>query len=93
MRELRFDEFAGCVGETYELVQDGQRLPLTLETAQELPPSVREAGCFRLAWRGPFEPLLPQAIYRLERGGEIYDIFIVPIGRDQSGTQYEAVFN
>ncbi|HYE26932.1 MAG TPA: hypothetical protein VEA61_01680 [Allosphingosinicella sp.] len=93
MRELHFDEFADCVGETYELISGDRRLPLTLEAAQPLPRSLRESGSFRLAFRGPYEPILPQAIYRLERNGEGYDIFIVPIARDPAGTQYEAIFN
>ena len=93
MSDLTLDQFADCVGERYDLVLEGEKLPLTLETAYELPRSVREAGSFRLSWRGPVEPILPQAIYRLERGGEAYEIFIVPIGCDDRGTEYEAIFN
>jgi hypothetical protein len=37
--------------------------------------------------------LLPQRIYRLEHDelGAL-DLFLVPIGRDDSGVRYEAVF-
>ncbi|MBV9336790.1 MAG: hypothetical protein JO243_12975 [Solirubrobacterales bacterium] len=48
---------------------------------------------FSLIFRGPLEPLLPQGIHRLEHGqlGTL-DLFLVPIGPDQAGMRYEAVF-
>ena len=48
---------------------------------------------FSLVFRGPLEPFVPQGIYRLEHGqlGEL-DLFLVPIGPDQAGMRYEAVF-
>jgi hypothetical protein len=48
---------------------------------------------FSLVFRGPLEPLLPQGIHRLEHDalGEL-DLFLVPIGPDEAGTRYEAVF-
>jgi hypothetical protein len=49
---------------------------------------------FALLFHGPQNPFLPQAIYQLkhEKLGEL-GLFLVPIGRDESGFQYEAVFN
>ena len=49
---------------------------------------------FALLFRGPSDSFLPQRIYHLEhdRLGE-FDLFLVPVGRDESGFQYEAVFN
>jgi hypothetical protein len=49
---------------------------------------------FSLYFRGPRQPVLPQAIYRMEhdRMGTM-DIFLVPIGPDGQGMGYEAVFN
>jgi hypothetical protein len=48
---------------------------------------------FRLRFHGPRDPLLPQSIYRLEHAelGAL-EIFIVPIGRDDDATTYEAIF-
>jgi len=48
---------------------------------------------FSLIFRGPLEPLLPQAIQRLEHDelGRL-DVFLVPIGPDGPGMLYEAVF-
>lgn len=92
-RTLILDDFAPAVGEPFALDLGETGIDLLLEQAQELPKSVRESGSFRLQFRGPVEPLLPQAIYALSRGGERYELFLVPVGRDDDGTQYEAIFN
>jgi hypothetical protein len=49
---------------------------------------------FSLFFRGPLEYLLPQGTYHMEheKMGAL-DLFIVPIGREQEGFRYEAVFN
>jgi hypothetical protein len=91
--ELSLADFEGFVGEPHEIVFADGALPVVLETAQGLPRSVREAGAFRLEWRGPAEPMLVQATYRFRRGEQLFDMFIVPLGRDPRGTLYEAIFN
>ena len=91
--ELSLADFEGFVGEPYEIVFADGTLPVVLEKAQGLPRSMREAGAFRLEWRGPAEPILVQAIYRFRRGEQLLDMFIVPVGRDSSGTLYEAIFS
>ena len=93
MRALSWDEFAGAEGTTYQVASENQPgVEMTLEKAVELPSGGRAAGSFRLEFRGPVEPVLPQAIYQFRRGDACHDIFIVPIGRDDGGTRYEAVF-
>lgn len=48
---------------------------------------------FNLMFLGPQDPLLPQRTYRLEHPTVgSHDIFLVPVGRDDEGTRYEAVF-
>jgi Domain of unknown function (DUF6916) len=91
--ELSLADFEGFVGEGHDIVFADGTLPVVLETAQGLPPSMREAGAFRLEWRGPAEPLLPQATYRFRRGEQLFDMFIVPIERNERGALYEAIFN
>ncbi len=56
------------------------------------PGAVREP--FRLTFRGPITPTLPQRIYKLQNpsSGEV-EIFLVPVGPDSEGMRYEAVFN
>src|SRR2546427_1895642 len=49
---------------------------------------------FSVFFSGPSEVSLPQGTYHLEheRMGE-FEIFIVPIARNEKGFRYEAVFN
>jgi hypothetical protein len=51
----------------------------------------REA--YSLLFQGPVQPMLVQRIYRIlqpQLGG--MDIFLVPVGKEAGGVQYEAVF-
>lgn len=93
MRALRLDEFKALEGGSFELVLGERTIPFALSAVRELPDSGRDGGAFILDWQGPYEPVLPQDIYTLRHGGEEYEMFIVAVGRDRSGAQYEAVFN
>lgn len=93
MRELSWAEFSQSVGSTYTIQTGDRRQELTLEKAAELNPSARAAGSFRLEFRGPAEPILEQATYSFHQGDEVFDIFIVPVAQNASGTLYEAIFN
>lgn len=93
MRALTLDEFKGREGRSFELVLDDRTIPLTLSAVRPLPDTGREGGAFVLDWVGPYEPVLPQDIYAFRDGDEEFEIFIVPVGRDRAGAQYEAVFN
>lgn len=49
---------------------------------------------FALAFRGPADVYLPQQIYSLEHQGlGTMSVFLVPVGRDERGFEYEAIFN
>ncbi len=93
-------DFAPLVGETFGLdAGEGGRLEVELASAKtftEGAPAQDADGRrtpFSIHFRGPVDPLLPQQIYRVahERLGAL-EIFLVPIGRDESATLYEAVF-
>jgi hypothetical protein len=97
---LTATSFAPAVGETFMLdAGDAGELELELlESRLHDPDAPAEDASgvrapFTLVFRGPTEPVLPQRIYRLEHDsvGAI-EIFIVPIGRDEAGVTYEAVF-
>lgn len=49
---------------------------------------------YSLMFRGPAQPVLQQATYTLEHAvlGALA-IFLVPVGRDGAGAQYQAIFN
>ena len=70
---------------------------LALELVEVLPrahhdPAAQRRG-FSLIFRGPAQPVMPQQIQRLAHAetGEL-EMFLVPIGPDQQGMRYEAVF-
>jgi hypothetical protein len=48
---------------------------------------------FSIVFRGPLQPVLSQGIRHIEHNGlgEL-DLFLVPIGPDETGMRYEAVF-
>lgn len=48
---------------------------------------------YALLFRGPPQPMLEQRIHRLVHGDDQLEIFLVPVGRDDSGIKYEAIFN
>ena len=51
-------------------------------------------GRFSIVFRGPNEIVLGQGVHRIEHDQMgVFDLFIVPISRDEQGTYYEAVFN
>lgn len=74
----------------------GERLSLELIETRALgsatvPDAKRKP--FALVFRGPLSPVLPQQIYPLRNPAfEELAIFLVPVGKDGKGTQYEAVF-
>ena len=90
MDDLRVSDFA--VGDSFE-VQAGDAVhALVVEDAKELPRAAREAGAFRLLFRGPAQPVLPQATYTLKGSRRSDDVFIVPVSADAEAVRYEAIF-
>lgn len=94
---LTEQEFMKHVGTTFQLDFNQQVVPLNLtEVKGYLPKENENAGMerFSVFFTGPAQTKLPQAIYRLqhEAMGE-FDLFLVPIGGDDKGFRYEAVFN
>ncbi|MEA3018464.1 MAG: hypothetical protein QOI38_3186 [Sphingomonadales bacterium] len=92
MASLSLDDFAPSVGERYEMEVDGTAYPVELIDASPLNDSGREGGSFRLEFRGPADPAFQQGTFTFRRDGAGHDIFVVAVGRDGTGTRYEAVF-
>jgi hypothetical protein len=91
---LTVDDFTPRVGEAFAVTGEGANgLELELVEARGLGSSFQDREAFALLFRGPSEPLIAQAIYRLanEQLGEL-DIFIVPVARTGDGADYEAIF-
>jgi hypothetical protein len=98
LEDLTPSSFEKLVGDQFSLILDDQsRLDLELVSVTPGPSGGDETESrrdpFSIILRGPLEPVLPQRIYPLENQelGTL-ELFIVPIGPDESGMQYEAVF-
>ena len=91
--------FSDRLGETFRL-SPGEAEPQCIELeliaarAMEPHPGTKHEPPFTLEFRGPREPVLPQGVWPLEHSalGTI-EIFLVPVGPDDQGNCYEAVFN
>ena len=89
--------FTPHVGETFRLsLEAGDRFDLELVEAElcKTQNSTSERKPFALVFRGPPEPCLNQQIFTLEHDtmGTL-QMFLVPIGPDDKGMRYEAVFS
>jgi len=98
LAELTLARLAPLVGSTFSVALGAPwdlRLELAEVTALASPTSFNGAfrAPFRLIFHGPAQPVHPQAILPLEHSqlGRI-EIFLVPIGPDAQGMQYEAIF-
>ena len=90
------EAFAEHLGKTFRIDVDGGE-PVTVELIEATAlghgsPGRREP--FSLVFRGPATPHLPQQTYAMSHEGMgRLDVFLVPIGPDETGVRYEAVFN
>ena len=95
--ELSTADFVALLRQQFSLYAGGT-VPLNAELLQ-----VTELGAaapnakrkpFSIILRGPRDRRLPQMIYKVqhEKLGA-FEIFLVPVGVDEKGYHYEAVFN
>jgi len=101
LAEFTHATFAGLVGQRFRVqTSSGTTGEFELVQAAKLPVHRGRDGQqirrepFSLLFRGPKETIMPQRIYALEQEtlGRV-EIFLVPIGPDEIGQRYEAVFN
>lgn len=92
-------KFLDYVGTTFRLRREPEPpMELTLSEAKALGPCGAPRGgrreAFSLLFHGPKSFYVPQRIYSLEHDqfGTI-EIFLVPVGPDERGMRYEAIFN
>jgi hypothetical protein len=101
LEQMTCSVFSECVGSKFR-IHPGSAEPLEVELieAHQLPSKSVGGGPqrmrepFSLVFRGPKDRLLPQKIYKIEQEklGTL-ELFLVPIGPDQEGQRFEAVFN
>ena len=96
VEDFTCETFAPLVGETFRLLAGGPApVDFVLTDAAELPMATARPGRapFSIVFLGPPGTVHPQRTYQLEhpRLG-LFELFVVPIGADAEGVQYEAVF-
>lgn len=96
--KLNVCEFAECVGTRFRVYATSvQAMDLELTEATSLGSAAGRTPLdrdpFSLIFRGELQPNLPQQIYKFEhdRLGTL-EMFIVPIGPDDQGMLYQAIF-
>jgi hypothetical protein len=91
---LTHEAFANCLNTTFRIrVDDSATVDaLLIEVSEHLLSPKQER--FAIVFRAPNEMVLGQGTRRChhDQMGE-FDLFLVPISRDEQGTRYEAVFN
>lgn len=91
---LTYDDALELVGRTYRVGGDDVELTVTriIRAAERGPrPKELKRDAFSIFFRG--NALLPQRMYTLTSESETFaNLFIVPVGRDGTGYEYEAVF-
>jgi hypothetical protein len=91
---LDADDFRPYVGQTFEVVADGELFPITLRDVQPIEgPTVREGGAFSLDFTAPPARYLRQASYEIRCRGESWFLFIVPLGVKNGIFEYQILFN
>jgi hypothetical protein len=96
LETLTYDQMKALVGSTFHIVDSEKTADLQLVTAAKVMESEAaklKRNAFSLFFLGPHEPFFEQRIYPLDHEtlGRM-ELFIVPVGHDQHGILYEAVF-
>ncbi|MDB4950223.1 MAG: hypothetical protein JWM27_2872 [Gemmatimonadetes bacterium] len=94
---LTLETFQPLVGQPFVVfVGEDRFMPahlVAVEALAEEGDTRRKRTPFSLLFRGPGGGYLPQDVYRV-KGGELeeMELFLVPLGQDDDGTIYQAVF-
>jgi len=95
--ELTIDSFEPLVGSSFWLLTGAHKIELRLQRAAKVMESEAarlKRNPFSLIFLGPGSIFLEQKIYRVTHDTltDPLDIFLVPIGKEDGGFLYEAVF-
>ena len=97
LESLDVTSFAGRIGDAFRIAIDDANVLTTrlIEVTPAGAPALTHGRMpFSVVFRSPPGAALPQRIYRLHHDelGAL-DLFLVPIGPDDDGMRYEAVFS
>ena len=92
--QLKCEDFEPHLNSPFDMTAGEATTALELIAVKRLPQHATTRQAFSLLFRGAGTTVWPQGIYHLSRTGlDQIDIFLVPVGRDESGVQYEAIFS
>lgn len=100
LAEFTLEDAQALVDQVFTIAIDGhefqlkafEALPFELHARRKS--QLPKRPPFSLYFLGPREPILTQGTYALHGEAATFDmLFITPIGRDEEGTEYEAVFS
>ena len=90
------ERFLPHVGEVFQVVGEDQAVPVLLSEISQLSSEGdrrRRRTPFSLVFHAPAGTRLEQQIYRMEKPGmEPFECFLVPIGPDEHGMRFEAIY-
>ncbi len=95
LENFTVETFSEHLGSTFRVHHEAPNpLEAELISAMVLGEEPKTGRPFSVVFRGNGDVVLPQRIYRIEHA-EIgsFELFLVPIGPDEKGLRYEAVFN
>jgi hypothetical protein len=91
---LKCEDFEPHLHSRFEMTVGEAATSLELIAVERLPQQPRVRQPFSLLFKHAGTTVCPQGIYRLSHAKQDeFEIFLVPIGRDESGVRYEAIFN
>ncbi len=89
--KMSYAIFSGLLHSTFRVQGNASVTDLELIEATAHGSSAKN---FSLTFSGPLDQFLPQQTYRIEHKSlGAFDLFIVPIGKDQKSFSYQAIFN
>jgi hypothetical protein len=94
LTEFRLTTFDGCLNTEFEIIEnEGSLCVLQLTDILEHTKTLHQET-FSLIFHGPSAPFMPQGMRMLKHSklGEL-ELFLVPVGKEKEGFQYEAAFN
>ena len=95
-QNVELEHFSPCVGDTFTLESPGDRRDaLELLEVKPLPAygGPREQP-FALLFKGPADTDLSQGMARVRHADAgVHELFLVPVGVDETGKLFEAIFN
>ena len=91
---FKYEDFEPHLHSQFAMTVGGATTSLELIAMERLPHPAPSRQPFSLLFKGAATTVWPQGIYHLSHANlDHLEIFLVPIGRDDSGVRYEAIFN